>query len=72
MNLLMVLVLSHLQVYAGNTTIGRRVLESHGLNFPSHFYWICLAALFGFTILFNIGFVLALTYFKCKPILTNK
>eukprot|EP00261_Vitis_vinifera_P019270 XP_010649677.2 PREDICTED: pleiotropic drug resistance protein 3 [Vitis vinifera] len=52
------------KVYAGNTTIGRRVLESHGLNFPSHFYWICLAALFGFTILFNIGFVLALTYFK--------
>ena len=71
MNLLMVLVLSHLQVYAGNTTLGKRILEIHGLNFPSYFYWISLAALFGFALLFNIGFVLALTYFKCKSILTN-
>ncbi|XP_010270957.1 PREDICTED: pleiotropic drug resistance protein 3-like [Nelumbo nucifera] len=45
-----------------NTTIGSEVLNSHGLNFQSYFYWISLGALFGFTMLFNIGFSLALTY----------
>ncbi|KAL5782767.1 hypothetical protein ACOSP7_007796 [Xanthoceras sorbifolium] len=48
----------------GNTTIGSSILTSHGLNFDGYFYWISLGALFGFTILFDFGFVLALTYLK--------
>ncbi|KAG2721209.1 hypothetical protein I3843_02G058000 [Carya illinoinensis] len=50
------------EISKGNTTIGREVLTSHGLNFESYFYWISLGALLGFTILFDAGFVLALTY----------
>ncbi|XP_060167398.1 LOW QUALITY PROTEIN: pleiotropic drug resistance protein 3-like [Lycium barbarum] len=49
---------------ATNTTIGNEVLESHGLNFNGYFYWVSVCALFGLTILFNIGFTLALTYLK--------
>lgn len=48
----------------GNTTMGNGVLTSHGLNFEGYFYWISLGALFGFTILFDLGFILALTYLK--------
>ncbi|KAG6759849.1 hypothetical protein POTOM_036342 [Populus tomentosa] len=48
----------------GNTTIGNGVLTSHGVNFEGYFYWISLGALFGFTILFDLGFILALTYLK--------
>ncbi|KAH0768252.1 hypothetical protein KY285_004123 [Solanum tuberosum] len=47
-----------------NTTIGNEVLESRGLNFDGYLYWISVCALFGFTILFNIGFTLALTFLK--------
>ncbi|KAK9136565.1 hypothetical protein Sjap_007159 [Stephania japonica] len=45
-----------------NTTIGRQTLMSRGLNFDGYFYWISLAALFGFTMLFHLGFMLALTF----------
>ncbi|KAI3904334.1 hypothetical protein MKW92_045038 [Papaver armeniacum] len=45
-----------------STTLGRQTLESRGLNFNSYFYWVSLAALLGFSILFNIGFTLALTF----------
>ncbi|MCD7449972.1 drug-responsive transcription factor pdr3 [Datura stramonium] len=47
-----------------NTTTGNEVLESRGLNFDGNLYWISVCALFGFTILFNIGFTLALTFLK--------
>ncbi|CAI9101367.1 OLC1v1038673C1 [Oldenlandia corymbosa var. corymbosa] len=47
-----------------NNTIGQEVLERHGLKFDGIFYWISLAALFGFTILFNTGFILALSFLK--------
>ncbi|XP_043687306.1 pleiotropic drug resistance protein 3-like [Telopea speciosissima] len=52
------------QTMSTNTTLGQQVLQSHGLDFRSYFYWISLAALFGFTILFNVGYVLALTFLK--------
>ncbi|XP_027114927.2 pleiotropic drug resistance protein 3 [Coffea arabica] len=45
-----------------NTTVGRETLEAHGLNFDKQFFWISIGALFGFTLLFNIGFTLALTF----------
>ncbi|KAL5700649.1 drug-responsive transcription factor pdr3 [Ranunculus cassubicifolius] len=47
-----------------NTTIGKQTLESRDLSFSGYFYWISLAALFGFAILFNIGFTLALSFLK--------
>ncbi|PON68433.1 ABC transporter-like [Parasponia andersonii] len=47
-----------------NTTLGRETLESRGLNFDSYYYWISIGALIGFTVLFNIGFTLALTFMK--------
>ncbi|KAL5700652.1 drug-responsive transcription factor pdr3 [Ranunculus cassubicifolius] len=47
---------------SANTTIGEQTLETRGLNFGEYFYWISLAASFGFAILFNIGFTLALSF----------
>ncbi|XP_021290859.1 pleiotropic drug resistance protein 3-like, partial [Herrania umbratica] len=52
------------KVKFGNTTAGQQTLESRGLNFDSYFYWISIAALFGFTVLFNAIFTLALTFLK--------
>ncbi|XP_031484245.1 pleiotropic drug resistance protein 3-like [Nymphaea colorata] len=52
------------EISSGNTSVGHQVLKSRGLDFPSYFYWISVGALFGFTILLNIGFTLALTYMK--------
>ncbi|KAF3958942.1 hypothetical protein CMV_016199 [Castanea mollissima] len=52
------------KVSKGNMTIGMEILTTRGLNFDGYFYWISLGALFGFTILFDIGFILALTYIK--------
>ncbi|PIA60791.1 hypothetical protein AQUCO_00300364v1 [Aquilegia coerulea] len=49
---------------SANTSIGAQTLESRGLRFSDYYYWISLGALFGFTILFNIGFTLALSFFK--------
>ncbi|XP_019169567.1 PREDICTED: pleiotropic drug resistance protein 3-like isoform X1 [Ipomoea nil] len=47
-----------------NMTIGEEVLESRGLNFDGYLYWVSIGALFGFTILFNLGFTLALSFLK--------
>ncbi|XP_058083528.1 pleiotropic drug resistance protein 3-like isoform X1 [Magnolia sinica] len=52
------------KISSTNSTIGHEVLTSRGLDFNDYFYWISLGALFGFTILFNIGFTLALTFLK--------
>ncbi|CAN1217743.1 Pleiotropic drug resistance protein 3, partial [Linum perenne] len=52
------------KIASGNLTVGESTLQSRGLNFPDYMYWISVGALFGFTLLFNIGYVLALTYLK--------
>ncbi|XP_030496768.2 pleiotropic drug resistance protein 3 [Cannabis sativa] len=52
------------KIKIGNMSIGKNVLTNHGLDFEAYFYWISVAALFCFTILFDLGFVLALTYLK--------
>ncbi|KAM7280291.1 hypothetical protein ACFE04_007425 [Oxalis oulophora] len=52
------------KVMTGNTTIGTNILTNHGLNFPIYFYWISVGALLVFTLLFDVGFILALTYLK--------
>ncbi|PIA34579.1 hypothetical protein AQUCO_03700102v1 [Aquilegia coerulea] len=49
---------------SANTSIGAQTLESRGLRYNDYYYWISLGALFGFTILFNVGFTLALSFFK--------
>ncbi|KNA08801.1 hypothetical protein SOVF_159450 isoform A, partial [Spinacia oleracea] len=47
-----------------NTTIGRQVLQSRGLLFDGYFFWISVGALFGFSLLFTVGYTLALTFLK--------
>jgi ABC-type multidrug transport system ATPase subunit/ABC-type multidrug transport system permease subunit len=47
-----------------NTTIGEETLEEHGLKFSRHVFWIAVGALFCFTLVFNIGFTLALSFLK--------
>ncbi|AES81621.2 pleiotropic drug resistance protein 1 [Medicago truncatula] len=44
--------------------LGVDVLESRGFFTQSYWYWICFAALLGYTLLFNLGYILALTYFN--------
>ncbi|XP_061351426.1 pleiotropic drug resistance protein 3-like isoform X1 [Gastrolobium bilobum] len=52
------------KIQEGNITIGREVLSSRGLDFDSNFYWLSVGVLLGFTVLFDFGFILALTYLK--------
>ncbi|KAK3001843.1 hypothetical protein RJ639_020587 [Escallonia herrerae] len=47
-----------------NTTIGKGTLESRGLYFKGSSFWISVGAFFGFTVLSNVGFTLALTFLK--------
>ncbi|KAJ8766367.1 hypothetical protein K2173_022426 [Erythroxylum novogranatense] len=52
------------KIVSDNTTVGHQLLEARGLNFDAHLYWISAVVLIGFTVLFNIGFTLALTFVK--------
>jgi len=38
------------------------VLDSRGLLHEGYLYWIGFGSLIGFTVLFNLGYTLALTY----------
>ncbi|KAL0390627.1 UNVERIFIED_CONTAM: Pleiotropic drug resistance protein 2 [Sesamum calycinum] len=51
-------------------TVGKTLLRDRGLFTTESWYWICIIALFGFTVLFNILFILALTYLN--PLGDNK
>ncbi|CAA0810665.1 ABC transporter G family member 39 [Striga hermonthica] len=44
------------------TTVGKTLLRDKGLFTTESYYWICTVALFGFSLLFNVFFVVALTY----------
>ncbi|CAN6577466.1 unnamed protein product [Malus baccata var. baccata] len=44
------------------TTVGKVLLMSRGFFTDEHWFWICIGALFGFSLLFNILFIAALTY----------
>ncbi|KAL5545906.1 hypothetical protein UlMin_005593 [Ulmus minor] len=44
------------------TTVGKVLLSSRGFYTEEYWYWICVAALFGFSLLFNILFIAALTF----------
>ncbi|OVA07250.1 ABC transporter-like [Macleaya cordata] len=52
------------KVILENTTIGHETLTSRSLEFAGYFYWKSVGALFAFTLFFNIGITLALTYSK--------
>ncbi|KAI6697885.1 hypothetical protein NL676_018004 [Syzygium grande] len=43
-------------------TVGRVLLKSRGFFVQEYWYWICIGALFGFSLLFNILFIAALTW----------
>ncbi|GAA0142444.1 ATP-binding cassette [Lithospermum erythrorhizon] len=43
-------------------TVGKVLLALRGMYQDEYMYWICVAALFGFSILFNFFFIIALTY----------
>lgn len=49
-----------------NTTIGQETLRSHGFYFNENFFWISIGALLGLTLIWNIGFTLALSFLKGK------
>ncbi|XVF26439.1 hypothetical protein REPUB_Repub14bG0016500 [Reevesia pubescens] len=44
------------------TTVGQVLLKTRGFFTEDHWFWICVAALFGYSVLFNILFMGALTY----------
>ncbi|KAL2487195.1 ABC transporter G family member 39 [Abeliophyllum distichum] len=43
-------------------TVGKVLLQSRGFYTDDYWFWICVGALIGFSFLFNILFVLALTF----------
>lgn len=47
-------------------TIGKVLLKSRGLFLDGYMFWICIAALFAFSLVFNVLFILALTYLNRK------
>ncbi|TQD75125.1 hypothetical protein C1H46_039353 [Malus baccata] len=55
---------------AAENTVGKVLLKGRGLFTTETWFWICIAALFGFSILFNLLFVAALTFLD--PIVDNK
>ncbi|KZV57480.1 pleiotropic drug resistance protein 2-like [Dorcoceras hygrometricum] len=45
-------------------TVGKVLLKTRGMYTEEYMYWICVIALFAFSILFNICFIVALSYLK--------
>ncbi|KAM3303057.1 pleiotropic drug resistance protein 2 [Capsicum chacoense] len=43
-------------------TLGKTLLRDRGLFTTETWYWICIVALFGFSLLFNVLFIAALTF----------
>ncbi|CAM8933457.1 unnamed protein product [Rhodiola kirilowii] len=58
------------------TTVGKVLLASRSFFMEEYWYWICIGALAGFAVLFNVLFVTALAYMKppgeAKAILTEE
>ncbi|XP_074366352.1 pleiotropic drug resistance protein 2-like isoform X2 [Apium graveolens] len=45
-----------------DTTAGKVLLEARGMFVEDHWYWLCVIALFAFSLFFNLCFVGALTF----------
>ncbi|KAL0338599.1 UNVERIFIED_CONTAM: ABC transporter G family member 39 [Sesamum angustifolium] len=43
-------------------TVGKVLLQSRGFYTEDHWFWICICAIIGFSVLFNILFIAALTF----------
>ncbi|KAJ0470308.1 putative ABC transporter, AAA+ ATPase domain, ABC-2 type transporter, ABC-transporter [Helianthus annuus] len=43
-------------------TVGKVLLRARGMFTSEYMFWVCIVALFGFSLLFTLFFVLALTY----------
>ncbi|KAE9592434.1 putative sulfate-transporting ATPase [Lupinus albus] len=43
-------------------TVGKALLRARGMYTEEYWYWISVGALIGFSLLFNVAFILALTY----------
>ena len=50
-------------------TVGK-VLRNRGMFKEDYWYWICVGALLGFSVLFNISFIIALTFLNRKQSFT--
>ncbi|KAB1199713.1 Pleiotropic drug resistance protein 2 [Morella rubra] len=48
-------------INSSQPTVGKTLLKARGLFTDEYWYWICIAALFGFGLLFNVLFIAALT-----------
>lgn len=55
-------------VIGSSLTLGKTLLKERGLYSTETWYWICIEALIGFSVLFNALFIAALTYMKGKSI----
>ncbi|PON48574.1 ABC transporter-like [Trema orientale] len=57
-------------------TVGKTLLKERGLFVDEYWYWICIGALLGFSLLFNVLFIAALTFLKpfgdSKPVVTDE
>ncbi|KAF8396443.1 hypothetical protein HHK36_018062 [Tetracentron sinense] len=51
-------------------TVGKILLKQRGMFLEDYWYWICIGALVGFSLLFNVLFVAALTYLN--PLVDSK
>ncbi|XP_059429921.1 pleiotropic drug resistance protein 2-like isoform X1 [Corylus avellana] len=51
-------------VNSSQPTVGKALLKERGLFTEAYWYWICIAALFGFSLFFNFLFIAALTFLK--------
>lgn len=49
------------------TTVGEALLKSRSLFVHGYWFWISVGALVGFSLVFNICFIAALTYLNRKP-----
>ncbi|KAJ0102720.1 hypothetical protein Patl1_05926 [Pistacia atlantica] len=53
---------NHARSLIDEPTVGKALLKSRGMYTEDHWYWICIAILLGFSLLFNLFFIAALTY----------
>lgn len=63
--------LTLLQIPNTTVTLGVKVLENFDVFPNKNWYWIGIAAILGFAILFNILFTIALTYLNRKNPLSS-
>lgn len=47
-------------------TVGKALLKSRGFYTEEYMFWICIGALYGFALIFNIVVVIALTFLNRK------